>query len=163
MNFSAASSSSPVVTPSRTLDSSSLSVRTRISPAAAILSISAGVFLMITPWLPRLDLVFEPQRRDRRPDVVVHLGGRERSVEAVQQPAVVVERDQRLGLLVVDVEPLADRFRLVVGALDERCAVAVADVGLLRRVEVDVIDVLRVLRADAAAGDPAHDVLVGSL
>ncbi len=48
MKRSAATSSSSVLTPGRTLPSTSLSVCTRIAPAAAIFSISAGVFLMIT-------------------------------------------------------------------------------------------------------------------
>ncbi len=47
MKRSAAVSSSSVRTPGRILLSSSCSVCTRISPAAAIFSISAGVFLMI--------------------------------------------------------------------------------------------------------------------
>ena len=47
MNFSAALSNSPVVTPGRTLAASRSIVRTRMSPARAIFSISAGVFLTI--------------------------------------------------------------------------------------------------------------------
>jgi hypothetical protein len=47
MNFSAAASSSAVVTPGRIFDSSRRWHRTRTSPAAAILSISAGDFRMI--------------------------------------------------------------------------------------------------------------------
>src|SRR3954454_2701097 len=116
MNFSAASSSSPVVTPSRTLPSRRSSVRTRMSPAAAILSMSAGDFLTI---IAGSQLVFEPQGGDRRPDVVVHLRRGPRAVEAPQQPAVLVEGDQRLGLRVVDVEALLDGLGRVVVALEQ--------------------------------------------
>src|SRR5688500_14658012 len=48
MNFSAASSSSAVVTPGRALRESSVWQRARIFPASAILSSSSGDFLMIT-------------------------------------------------------------------------------------------------------------------
>jgi uncharacterized protein involved in exopolysaccharide biosynthesis len=47
MNFSAAVSSSLVVTPARALLSSIFRQRTRMSPAAAIRSTCSGVFLMI--------------------------------------------------------------------------------------------------------------------
>src|SRR4051812_7422503 len=140
MNFSAASSRSAVVTPSRTFDSSSARVRTRISPAAAMRSISSGVFLTITAQL-RLELVFEPERGDRRADVVVDLGGRASAVETAQQAALLVERDQLGRLIVVDAQPLANRLGLVVVALDEPGAVLVAGVLALGRVELDVVDV----------------------
>src|SRR4051794_30284298 len=124
MKVSAALSRSPVVTPGRTLLSSSLSVRTRMSPAAAILAISSGDLRMIkggrsggsrrgwpgedqsrkdagrrsgrSPPADRgrsettsaagqawrdspegpLDLLFQLERGQRGPDVVVHLRGR---------------------------------------------------------------------------------------
>src|SRR5687768_16004501 len=98
MNFSAASSSCFVVTPGRIFDSSSRWVRTRMSPAAAIRSISAGDFLTITSS----DLVFETERRDRRSEVVVHLRRIARAVEALQHAAILVVADDRLRLLMVD-------------------------------------------------------------
>src|SRR4051812_49247797 len=103
MKASAALSSSPVVTPGRTLPSSSFSVRTRMSPAAAILSSSSADLRMITsgrssPEGP-LDLLFQSQRGEGRADVVVDLGRRARAVEALEDPAVVVEVDERRGLL----------------------------------------------------------------
>src|SRR3954464_5224792 len=142
MKVSAALSSSPVVTPGRTLPSSSLSVRTRMSPAAAILSISSGDFLMIKSGCSRdsperpLDLFLEAQRRQRRADVVVDLGRRTRPVEALEDPALVVESDERLGLGAVGLQALADRLGLVVVALEELEAVAVAHALVLGRVEV---------------------------
>src|SRR3954469_9030591 len=127
MNFSAASSSSPVVTPGRTLPSSSLRVRTRMSPAAAILSISSGVLRMIMWRVGPLDLFLEPQCGEGGPDVVVHLRRRAAAVEALQDAALVVEVDERLGLLPVGLQALADGLGLVVVALDELGPVDVAD------------------------------------
>ena len=48
MNCSAACVELAVVTPGRILPASRFIVRTRMAPAAAIRSISSGVFLMIT-------------------------------------------------------------------------------------------------------------------
>src|SRR3954452_19822968 len=99
MYFSAAASSSAVLTPSRILAASSFIVRAWMAPAAAIFSISAGDFLMITAVGPRrggyldLDVVFEPQRRNGGSDVVVHLGRRMRPVEPPEQPLLVVVVD----------------------------------------------------------------------
>src|SRR5919206_1544913 len=159
MNRSAASSSSAVVTPSRTLDSRRRSVCTRMTPAAAMRSISCGVFLMITARRESraLELVLQAERRDRRSDVVVHLGGRARPVEAAQEVALVVVLDERGGLLLVDLEALADRLLAIVLALLERLAVDVADALALRRVELDVVHVA--VRAHPAAGEPAHDLV----
>src|SRR3954465_12830776 len=78
-----------------------------------------------------LDLLFEAQRRQRRADVVVHLGGRALPVEALEDPALVVEADERRRLLVVDLEPLAHGLLAVVLALDELGTVDVADVVVL--------------------------------
>src|SRR5687767_1303414 len=101
MNFSAARSRSPVVTPARTLPASRSVVRTRISPARAILSISAGVFLTIIGS----EAFFEAERGERRADVVVDLGRAARAVEPPEQSVPIVVADQRLGLLVVRVQP----------------------------------------------------------
>src|SRR4051794_35806940 len=150
MYFSAARSRSAVVTPSRTLPSSSLSVRTRMAPAAAILSISSGVLRMITARYrvrarsPRPSgsvLVLHAERRDRRPEVVVDLGRAARAVEAVQQVVAVVVLDERRRLVAVDLEALAHGLLAVVLALGERLAIDVADVVALRRVVLDVVRV----------------------
>src|SRR6476619_2762404 len=99
MNFSAAWSSSAVVTPSRIFEARSFIVRTWMAPAAAIRSISWGDFLTITATSrggrgrSPLQLVLEAQRRDRGADVVVHLGGRAAAVEAPQQVAALVVLD----------------------------------------------------------------------
>src|SRR5919197_3792850 len=169
MYFSAARSRSAVVTPSRTLPSSILSVRTRMAPAAAILSISSGVLRMITaPYRVRgrspapvvlSELVLEAQCRDRRPQVVVHLGRAARAVEAVQQVALVVVVHERRGLLAVDLEPVANRLLAVVVALRERLAVDVADLVVLRRGVLDVVSVA--LPAHAPPRQAPHELVLG--
>src|SRR4051795_2593078 len=143
MKRSAAWSSSSVVTPGRTLRDRRSSTFVWMAPAAAMASISAGDFLMITTTQfrcaqarapGRSEPLFELERRQRVADVAVHVLRRSRAVEAVQQPRLVVALRQRLGLLVVQSEPLGDDLGLVVVALDERRAVDVADALLLGRV-----------------------------
>src|SRR5215217_7320020 len=116
MNFSAAASSSAVVMPGRILPAIRSIVLTRMAPAAAILSISAGDFLMITVASESL---FEAQRRQRRADVVVDLHLVARAVEAAQQAPLVVVVLQRLRLLVVGLQALGDLLGPVVRALLE--------------------------------------------
>src|SRR5918912_2235049 len=115
MKRSAARSRSAVVTPGRILPARRAIVFTRMAPAAAIFSISAGVFLTI--MTKRLQALFEAQRRQRGADVVVDLHLVARAVEAAQQAPVVVVVDQRLGLLVVGLEPLPDDLGAVVVAV----------------------------------------------
>src|SRR4051794_16522541 len=168
MYFSAARSRSAVVTPSRTLPSSSLSVRTRTAPAAAILSISSGVLRMITapqstsrePCARRrvLVLVLHAQRGDRRAEVVVDLGRAAGAVEAVQDVALVVVVDERRGLVAVDLQAPAHRLLFVVLALAERLAVDVADLVVLRRVVLEVVGVA--VGAHAPAREAADDVVL---
>src|SRR3954452_13426277 len=163
MNFSAALSSSPVVTPVRAFPRSMLRQRARTRPAAAICSISSGVFRTITEesvvaW-GRLELVLEPQRREGGPDVVVHLARRPLAVEAAQHVLLLVAVHERARLLVVDVEAVLDRLGLVVVALHQLRAVLVADALVLRRVELDVVEV-PVLGADAAAREAAGHLVV---
>src|SRR5258705_340171 len=132
MNFSAARSSSAAVTPGRTFPESRSIVRTRISPARAILSISAGVFLTIMAS----ESLFEPERGERRADVVVNLARRAGAVEAPQQAQLVVVVDQRFGLPMIDPEPRADLVRVVVVATGERPPALVAHALVLGRVEI---------------------------
>src|SRR4051794_16436236 len=165
MNFSAAASSSAVVTPGRIFDSMSLSVLAWIAPAAAIFSISSADFLMITKR-PRgrrgargaSQSLLEAQRGERRADVVVDLGRVARAVEAPQQALVLVVVDQRLGVVVVGLQPLRDRLRLVVLALLQPRAVLVADPLALGRVVVDVVGVTG-LDAHAATGQAADHLV----
>src|ERR671919_3096969 len=98
MKRSAAWSSSAVVTPGRAFERRISWHRTRIRPAAAILSSSSGVFRRIMA----LDLRLEGQGRQCGTNAAVYLVRRACAVEAPQQAAILVPLDQRLGLLVVD-------------------------------------------------------------
>ena len=86
--------------------------------------------------------------------------GLARAVDPPHQPLLVVVVDQRLGLLVVDAQPVADHVRLVVVALDQTRAVLIADALVLGRVELDVV-VVAGLHAHPPAREPADDLLVG--
>src|SRR5215208_2414857 len=101
MKRSAASSSSAVVTPGRAFFRRISWQRTSTRPAAAIFSISSGVFRLITG----LELRLEALRRQCGTYPVVHLVGRAPAIEAAQQALVLVPLDQRLGLVVVDRQP----------------------------------------------------------
>ena len=108
MNSSAIASSSAVVTPGRACSPISASVSATTRPARAIVSISCGDLRMITA---RSHLV------ERPPDLGEDLLDRPVGVDAddvAARRAVVL--DERRGLAVVDLEPLADRLRRVVGA-----------------------------------------------
>jgi hypothetical protein len=74
-------------------------------------------------------------------------------------PSVLVIVDQGLGLVVVGLQTVADRLRLVVVALDQPRTILVADVLSLRRVELDVV-VVALLDADPPTAEPALDLLV---
>ena len=95
-----------------------------------------------------------------------HLGGdlvrRGGAVDPAQDALVVEELDQRLGLLVVGLEPVADHVGLVVVADQQLAAVDVADTLALGRVEIGVEDVSR-LGAGAAPAQPPRDHIVGSI
>src|SRR3954453_878001 len=153
MNFSAALSSSPVVTPVRALPRSMFRQRASTRPAAAMFSISSGVFRTITEdslvAANRLELVLEPQRGEGGTDVVVHLARRSLAVEGAQHVLLLVAVHERLRLVVVDLETVLDGLGLVVVALHELRAVLVAHALVLRRVELDVVEVA-VLGAHAA-------------
>src|SRR3954452_7931552 len=156
MKRSAALSSSPVVMPGRILPASSSIVLTRMAPAAAMWSISAGDFLTI--MTKRLQALFEPQGGERGADVVVDLHLVARPVEAPQQPALLVVVDERLGLVVIGGQALADRLGLVVLALAERPPALVALVVVLRGVVLDVVEVP--VGALAAAREALHHAVV---
>src|SRR6478752_4343603 len=120
MNFSAAASSSPVVTPARALAASIFRQRTRTSPEAAIWSTCSGVFLMIMRYklvvaaggLASLDglVLLHPQRRQRAAYLLGHLVRRLLALDPAQDTAAVVVGDERLGLLVVGLQALADHL-----------------------------------------------------
>ena len=64
-------------------------------------------------------------------------------VDADQDVLVGVERDERGGLLGVDLEPVPDRVLGVVVALEQLAAAVVADAGPGRRVEGGVPEIGR--------------------
>ena len=86
-----------MVTPGRILPASRFIVLTRIAPAAAICSISSGVFLMIkvprSSARPGNQIFLEPQRRDHRADVVVDLGRAAGAVDPAHQALLIVVLD----------------------------------------------------------------------
>src|SRR5436305_13310593 len=106
MKRSAARSSSAVLTPGLTLPARRFIVRTRIAQAAAIRSISSGLFLMIIGWL---HVLLEPQRCDHRTNVIVYLDSTPRLLNAAHHPPHLIVGDQRLGLLAVHAHPVLDR------------------------------------------------------
>ena len=132
-------------------------------PLRAMRSISAGDFLTITAGRRPVGPRGSPrgERRDGRAHVRVDFVSGAHPVDPAQQAGVVVVADERLGLGVVDLEPAADRLLLVVVALDQAGAVLVADALVLGRVELDVVDVGRVLDAHAPAGEAPHELVVG--
>src|SRR5262245_26932787 len=109
MNFSAAWSSSSVVTPARAFEASIFRQRTRTSPEAAVRSVCSGV-LRLTIRYTALDRLvpLQTHRRQRAADLLRHLVGRPLAVEPAQHAAMVVVVDQRLGLLVVGLQALAN-------------------------------------------------------
>src|SRR5690349_24826018 len=95
--------------------------RTRISPAAAILSTCSGVLRMIIlytlvpSWHSLNGLVgLEPQCRQGALDLVCDRVRRCRAVDLAQQALAVVVLDQGRRLIVVLLESVADHLGLVV-------------------------------------------------
>ena len=122
MKFSAAASSSWWSRPGRAFAASIFRQRARISPAAAIFSICSGVLRMIIRYtLDRL-VRLESKRRQGARNLGGDLVRRRRRRRSGAARSVVVVVDQRLGLLVVGLEPVADDLGLVVVADDAaRC------------------------------------------
>ena len=145
-----------MVTPSRTFPSSRRSVRTRIAPAAAMRSISCGDFLMITARLR--GAAWRSWRgcgRAPRSGCGCRRSGAAGPAPRSTRPAAPSARGRRS-------RRLRDGRLAVVVALDELRAVLVADLVVLGRVGVDVVDVAG-LHAHAPAGEAADDLLVGRL
>src|ERR1044072_6988394 len=128
MNFSAAASSSAVVTPARAFEASMRRQRTRISPATAIFATCSGVLVTIiqryTLGAPLDRLVgFQLQRRQGPLDLVGDLIRGGGAVDPAPQAVVGVNLDHRRLLRGIRVEPVADHVRLVVVADDQLAAV----------------------------------------
>src|SRR5262245_35522949 len=113
MNFSAASSSSLVVTPGRTLERSIRRQRAWISPAAAIASTCSGVLRMIIERytcrpVSYLHLLLPTKGGKKRVDSLLDLLRRLLAVDPVQDAPLLVVVDQRLGLLAVLLQSMLD-------------------------------------------------------
>src|SRR5947209_3578451 len=129
------------------------SVRATTRPASRMSAIS----LSLLYWIMRApSAAVGPQRRDRP---VGHVVDGPHRVDTDEQTLLRVVADERRGLLVVDLEPVPDRLRLVVVALEQLTAAAVAHTLRRRRVEVQMPDVPAVT-AGAAPGQPAYDLVV---
>src|SRR5581483_783203 len=87
-------------------------------------------------------------------DAVEDVVHRAFAVDRGELVLLLVVVDQRRGLVLIDLEALADHFLVVVRALHELAAVVIADALLLRRAVVDVVE----MAADAA-GAPAREPL----
>src|SRR4051794_23327270 len=117
MCSAAIASSSAVVTPGRTASRSSSSVSPTTTPARRIRAICSGDLISIALRSRNIGLsAVRLQGVDRplRDLVDAPLG-----LDRPQQVAVAVVLDERRSLLVVDLEPVTDRLRLVVVALKE--------------------------------------------
>src|SRR5262245_32765518 len=114
MNFSAAASSSSVVTPARALEESIFRQRARISPATAIWSICSGVLRMIIRYTLDSLVLLHSHRREGAADLLRHLVRIALAHDPPQHAAVIVVGDQRLGLRMVGLQALADHLGFVV-------------------------------------------------
>src|SRR3954451_353629 len=137
--------------------------RAWILPASAIASICSEVLRMIMPrYMPVSHplLFLATKGREDPVDALLHLVRGLRTVHVVEDATLLVIVDQRLCLLLVLLEAVLDHVGLVVIADDQLAAVDVADALLLRRVELDVVDVARVLLAGAPTAEPAQDLVL---
>ena len=168
MNFSAASSSSAVVTPGRALAAQhpqaageDLAGRGHLvdllgglaDDHAAIRSASAQIASSSSSRsVARMRRISSPTS-----------SGRPRAVDAAQEALLLVVVDQRLGLLVVLVEPVADHLGLVVVADDQlgcrRCRRRPPASGGSN----STWKTWPFFDAGAAPAEPAHDLVVGDV
>ena len=168
MNFSAASSSSLVVTPGRTLRGEHLHAggvdRPRGRHRLELLlglgddpsAIHRQILLYISISSSRRNVASRPRMCS-----ATSSGGAVPST-ALKDVVVVVPLDQRLRLLMVGRQALLDHLGLVVVADHQLAAVDVADALLLRGVELEVEDVAALLAGPPAA-EPPDDLLVGDV
>src|SRR5687767_4007375 len=104
MNFSAAASSSEVVTPGRHFAASILRQRAWMRPAAAIASSCSSVFRMMPPRYIRSGFFLHTQGSEQSPDVLVDFVWVLFAVDPLEDAPLLVPGDQRLGLLAVLVD-----------------------------------------------------------
>src|SRR4051794_17017721 len=122
MNFSAASSSSLVVTPGRALDRSIRRQRAWILPASAIASICSEVLRMIMPRYMSFShplLFLTTKRGEDSMNVLLDLVRGVTAIDMVEDATLLVVVDQGTGFLVVLLEAVLDDIGLVVVANDQ--------------------------------------------
>src|SRR3954449_11600440 len=110
MDSSARASRSAVVTPGATAAFSFSRVRPTTRPASRISAISSSVLI----WINVASL---PERTEGGQSPLRHVVDGTHRVDAHEHASLGVVAHQRRRLLVVDLEPVTDRLRLVVGTL----------------------------------------------
>src|SRR4051812_312604 len=112
--------------PGRTAAVSLSSVRPTTSPAWRMRAISASDLIWImTPFSPAVRA--STKGSQRRVRAVRDVVARPHRVDADEQARLGVVADQRRGLLVVDLQAVPHRLRLVVVALEQLATADVAD------------------------------------
>src|SRR6187200_2615525 len=83
------------------------------------------------------ELLFHLEGGEHGPNSVVDVVGLPRTVDAAKDPALLVVGDHGLGLLMVGGKPLANDLGLVIVSNLQPSAADVADVVVLRGIELD--------------------------
>src|SRR2546430_12295859 len=84
-------------------------------------------------------LLLPPEGREQRVDALLDLVRWVRAVHVVEDPSLFVVVDQRLGLPAVLLEAVLNQLRLFVAADDQLAPLAVPDLVLLPRGELQVV------------------------
>src|SRR3954452_21136067 len=153
MDSSATASRSAVVMPGVTAALSFSRVRPTTSPASRISAISSSVLI----WINVASLS-ERTECGERP--LRHVVDGTHRVDAHEYAGLGVVAHQRCRLLVVDLEPVTDRLRLVVVALEQLATADVTHTLRRRRVEVQMPDVSAAPAGTPSGQPPDHLVVV---
>src|ERR1700735_3151220 len=100
----------------------------------------------------------EPAQRGQRPvgDLLYRPGG----IDAQQRALIGVEGDQRLGLLLIHIQPVPDGLLAVIVSLEELAAAVIALAGPGRRVECRMPDPAAPAAGPPAGQPPDHFIMV---
>src|SRR4051812_21732781 len=153
MDSSATASRSAVVMPGVTAALSFSRVRPTTSPASRISAISSSVLI----WINVASL---PERTECGERPLRHVVDGTHRVDAHEHAGLGVVTHQRCRLLVVDLEPVTDRLRLVVVALEQLATADVTHTLRRRRVEVQMPDVSAAPAGTPSGQPPDHLVVV---
>src|SRR2546430_2581783 len=154
---SASASRSAVLTPGATASRSRPSADATTRPASRILVNCSGVLYSMSRLGVRTLTTVRAQRVDATNCDVLDRPGR---VDAHQLALRAVVVDQRRGLVRVLAQPLGDDIGLVVVALVQLAAAAVADLDVGGRLELDVPDLAAAPALPPAGQPPDHLVVV---